>query len=207
MFLSSLTCLALSATLGTSSRVAMRATPSTGVDTARPATSSAAADTAQVPLTVEILGHMTTFWESFMREPLSVRDTGRKANQMPLPVVLSEVSGLGPPPQIKMTALNMVSMAEKFPSVAADLKQASLTSQQWNQFRRSLIIASTLDQLDKTAAPPGTSITISHESLGWKNAEFLRGHKTEFDALKASKMWFPPPPKLTSGGAPGNMNP
>lgn len=168
-----LTCLALSALAG-----------------ATPAPAARAVADSPAVLTVEALTHMTTFWASFVKEPDSIKTTGRKTNHQTLPLTIGQQQMTLP------SVVNMVAMAAKYPTVAADLKQASLTAQEWQNYREALLTAWIAQKSGAASSIPATS------ALG-KNLAFLNSHKTEFDALRATGMWFPAPPQQQGGGGGG----
>jgi hypothetical protein len=143
-------------------------------------------DTTEALLTTDALTGMTSFWTAFMQEPDSVKTTGRQANQEPLSVDI----GSGTPVQLP-GVVNMAAMATKFPSVAADLQRAHLTAQQWEQ-NRAALVAATL------AAQQG--VTPAASSLVGENMAFLQAHPQEFQALRATGMWFPKPAPQSAGG-------
>jgi hypothetical protein len=175
MMVLDLTCLALAAALGTAPQATTRA----------PAT-SVAVDSTPTLLTVDALGRMTNFYTAFMKEPPDIKNTGRKQNQEPLPVSLDLGSG-GQMAQRIQRVVNMVAMAAKFPGVATDLKNAGLTAQQWEEYRKALFEATLSVQIAKmNNSAPTPSSTVG------QNAAFLDAHQKEFDALKATGMWFPP---------------
>ncbi len=190
MLLFKMTCLALSATCGTTSSAIVPA--DSGADSV---------------LTTELLGRMTTLWTSFAKEPASVRDTGRKANQIPFTIPLTGgIAGSQPDMQLP-GVVNMAAMATKFPSVATDFKQAGLTPQQWEQARKALFAAMCIDELDKYNQQRGMKPAPANSSVLWQNITFLRTHQKEVDELKASGMWFPKPEFTTAGGNGQSLNP
>lgn len=139
-------------------------------------------------LTVEAMTSMTNFWAAFMKEPDSIKTTGRKANQEPVTIPVGKQQTNLP------GVVNMNAMAAKFPAVAADLKKAGLTSQQWEGYRAALLSAALTKQVASQAGTPD-----ANSALG-KNVAFLDAHQKEFDALKATGMWFP---QIQAGGGGG----
>jgi len=181
-----LTCLALSAALGTAS-------PQTVVR----APAVIAVDSAQSLLTVESLAGMTKFWSNFMKNTPDVRDTGRQQNQETLMIPLGKVSGVQTPPSLQTKVVNMVAMAAKFPTVAENFKQAGMTPEQWEQTRSALFSAFMTNQIDAGGKETGDG------SVLWKNVAFLRAHQTELQALQATGMYLPKVQMQAGGGGGG----
>ena len=182
MFLLNLTCLAAYATLGVTPSTAIRANPIVTTDSAP-------------LLTVDALARMTTFWAAFMQEPPAVRDTARFATQEQDTLSLDLGSTGQRPTQVKM--VNMVAMAAKYPSVAADFKKAGLTPQQWEDFRKALFAANYVGSSGPGSGNSGYTATAAKKhctlqsSVVGKNVAFLHAHQKEFDALKATQMFIP----------------
>ena len=174
MFLPQLVCLALSVVVG-ADRPSVPAADSTAATT----------DTTLVPLTVDALSHMQTFYTSILKEPDSVRI------KRPLSVSLHGVGHAGPE-QVNLPHVLDIQRSAQFSVVAADLQRADLTAQQFEQYRRSLYTARLTEQLTWSASPQSAWTHPSHPSVAWKNVEFLRAHQQEFDALMAAVMIFPP---------------
>jgi hypothetical protein len=108
---------------------------STMLGVARPASvpTVARAQMDSMPLlTTDMLARMTTFWQTFMKEPDSIRTKGRAANREEITV------SLGGQPVAIPSVVDMTAMAAKYPSVVADFKTAGLTPQQWDGYRQAL---------------------------------------------------------------------
>jgi hypothetical protein len=167
MLLLPLTCLVLSGMVDT--------TPAPAAPVA-PAAQHAAADAGPEPvLTVDMLTKMEAFWTAFMKEPSAVRTNGVKENQ-------ESVSAKNGTVDVVVPDVNIVAMAAKYPSVAADLKQAGLTAQQWESYRKEFYSAaftwSALGSSEdaRNAFPP--SSTLGHNIL------VLMSSTKEYEALK-----------------------
>ena len=137
----------------------------------------------QTRLTVDVLANMTTFWTAFLQEPDSITRAGKAAHQEQLTL------DLGGRTRLPMGVVDMVAMASAFPATAADLARAHLTAQQWEQYRAALFAA--------TLASPQAA-TSTGSSVLRQNIAFLQAHSQEFNALRATGMWFPPPPAPTN---------
>ena len=136
---------------------------------------------SDVVLTAGTLKQLTTFWTSFSQEPDSIKQTGRKAHQTPLSIT---VNAGGKEQSMSLPGVvDMASMAGKYPAVAADLKKAGLTGEQWNADRKAFLGAAVTVQVK--GSPAATS------ALG-KNVALLTSDTADFDALKKAGMWIPP---------------
>jgi hypothetical protein len=103
---------------------------------ARPAPSVV---TNAVPLlTTEVVKKMTTFWGRFMNEPDSIRKTARLAHLREVVVPVAEE-------RLSVLMVDMPALAAKYPSVAADLKEAGLTARQHDAYRIALTSARIAD--------------------------------------------------------------
>jgi hypothetical protein len=162
-------------------------------------------------LTVDALARMTAFWAAFTKEPDSIKTVGRRANQKQ--ILVSVMGQQMPLPSV----VNMVAMASKYPPVAKDLKRAGLTASQWEQYRKVLLTATLDEQIVKIAEQAGgldstkiNDLTTAEGPTPVKNVAFLHAHQKEFDALKATGMWFPQFPAQglpQTGGDAGDLNP
>ena len=142
-------------------------------------------------LTAGAMTSMTTFWTRFLQEPDSIKTAGRKANQKPLTVTAGKQ-------QVPLPGVvDMIAMAAKYPSVAADLKQAGLTAAQWEGYRQALFDADVTQQAGGGDVPANSALE--------KNIAFLKGHEKELAALKATGMWFPQAQQ--GGGGDDDLNP
>jgi hypothetical protein len=176
-----LACLALSATLGAVQPAYV------------PIVARAQMDSTPL-LTTDALSRMTTFWQTFVKEPDSIRTTGRKANQEPLTISVGQR-------QMKLPGVvNMTAMATKYPSVAADFKTAGLTPQQWDGYREALFGVTVAQATGVASGLPASS------ALG-QNIAFLQTHQTELNALQATGMWFPQVQQSQAGGGGGDLQP
>jgi len=175
--------------------LALAATVGAAPAAATPAVSAVVAD-SDVVLTVDALTQMTKFWAAFMKETPAVRDTGRAKHQKPLTVDAGSQ-------QLQLPGVvDMAAMAAAYPSVAADLKAAGLTAAQWEQYRKALVGASVAIQLAKA-----NNTTPAATTAVGKNVVFLTAHTKEFDALKATGMWFPQVQMGNGMGGGGDLDP
>jgi poly(3-hydroxybutyrate) depolymerase len=138
----------------------------------------AATDTARdVLLTPEALTAMTTFWQRFMREPDSIRTTGRKAHQKQVRV---RIGGQ----HVLLPMMDMPAMAAGYPSVASDLQQAGLTAAQEDAYRVALASASMTQRLH--------AADVSASSALAKNIAVLQANLQRWRTLSATKIWITP---------------
>jgi hypothetical protein len=140
----------------------------------------AAADSDPV-LTVKALNQMTAFWGSFMKEPDSVKGAGSVAQQED--PTLSRVTMSIGQQGVSVIKVNMIALAAKYPSVAADLEKAGLTAQQEEAYRVALIRVKFTHMAGTTAG------TIADSSVLGKNMAFWKEHDKEFSELDATEMW------------------
>jgi hypothetical protein len=129
-------------------------------------------------LSSDVMTKMTTFWTSFAQEPDSIRVTARRAtlHEVVVPVGTAK-------PIIWMS--DMVALAKKYPSVAADLKKAGMTAEQEQAYRVALISAQVSKSTgDEPGAPEANSVAA-------KNLEFLNGHLDEFRTLREAGIAHP----------------
>ncbi len=130
---------------------------------------SAATD---IVLTDTILGKMSTFWTRFKKaDQDSTRKIVLSAYQKELPLLIG---------QERVFAYDMVNLpaiASKYAWVAADLKQAGLTLQQEEDYRRAFIGARATKVAGSAAGTiPATSVT-------GQNLAFLNAHENQFNIL------------------------
>jgi predicted esterase len=130
-------------------------------------------------LTTEALTQMTTFWTSFMKEPDSIRTAARRAH---LREVVVPVGNELP----SVLFVNIASLAAIYPSVAADLKDAGLTSEQQDAYRVALLGAIVTGSVGRVAG------TIDTTSVLGRNIAFMKAHKNEFKSLAATEIWNTP---------------
>lgn len=150
--------------------------------------------TDSVPvLTADALTKMTNFWAAFMKESPAIRDTARKQHQKPL-TIPSDAATTGRATIQMQGVVDMIGMANKYPTVASDLKNSGLTAQQWDQYRAALLSAYLTSKLAKST--PATTSVVG------QNVAFLAAHPKEFAALQATGMWFP---AIQQGGMGGGM--
>ena len=147
----------------------------------------------QARLTVDALANMTTFWTAFLQEPDSIKTAGRVAHQEQLLLDLGGRNRFQMP-----SVVDMVALARAFPATAADLVRAHLTAEEWEQYRAALFAA--------MLAPPQAA-TSTASSVLQQNITFLQAHPQEFNALRATGMWFPQAPAPTPVPAPGQAAP
>jgi predicted esterase len=149
-------------------------------------------------LTVDALTKMTTFWTRFQREPGAIRDAGRMAHQVLVPLAL----GAEP---ASVIAMDMRAMAAAYPSVATDLQVAGLTAAQETAYRTAILrvgfawaarIASQTAGLDPDGdlsdLQLGKSlpfVPIAPASVLGQNLAFRQAHEREFAELESTGMW------------------
>ena len=134
-----------------------------------------AADSDPV-LTADAIVKMTTFWSSFMQEPDSIATTARKANQEYITMSIGQMP-------VTVVKTNMIAMAAKYPSVAADLSKAGLTAQQEEAYRAAII------RVGFTRLAGETAGSVAETSVLGKNLALRVSHPEEFKALSATGMW------------------
>ena len=85
-------------------------------------------------LTAKALTRLTAFWASFAKEQDSIRTTARREylREVAVPVGNERSSAI---------MVDMSALAARYPSVAADLKQAGLTAKQHDAYRVALLSA------------------------------------------------------------------
>jgi hypothetical protein len=115
-------------------------------------------------LTPEAVKQLTAFWTSFGKEPDSIIHAGRRA-------VLHEVAVPVAKEQAVAWITDMSALAAKYPSVAADLKQAGLTGQQHDAYRVALLSAMVLQGAGDGAG------AVDPNSTAAKNLAFLDAHQ------------------------------
>lgn len=164
--------------------------PAARIEAARERLSQA--DTTQVLLTPDALTRMASFWTTFLQEPPAIRDTARYQTQ----ARLSLVWGSGPQSRFHTVAVDWLTLAVQYPSVAEDFKRVGLTPEAWRQLRRSLFTATLIDRM--TQGAPQSEMQAAKpdpRSVAWQNVEFLRTHPKELDALVARGFTLPKPEK------------
>jgi hypothetical protein len=159
-----LTCLVLSGMVGT--------TPATVAY----ANQRVVADT-EPELTPSVLTKMATFWTAFMKEPVAIRTDGVKANQEKISVRNGTL-------QVVVMGANIVAMAAKYPSVAADLKQAGLTALEWESYRKEFYSAAF--SWSALGSQEDAGMEIRPDSPLGYNIVVLMRSKKEYEALKAT---------------------
>ncbi|HXC25534.1 MAG TPA: hypothetical protein VNU46_06425 [Gemmatimonadaceae bacterium] len=188
-----LTCLVLAAALGTApSRDTLGAT-----DTISPADAY-----APVPLTVDALTRMTTFWTLFRQEPPAISDTARATYHTILGYETNDWTHRnmtclaveeGSERRVRVvadcfqpdsfTVVDMVALAAHEPAVAADLTRAHLTAVHWEQLRRALYFAVLVVTADTSVASLDGGIEA--------NLRFVQSHRPDLQRLQAAGMWLP----------------
>jgi hypothetical protein len=134
-------------------------------------------------LTVDALTRMTTFWASLkkkkedvvLRKDESVENRKSKLWYGSEHFVDARAYSL----------MDMVVIAAKYPSVAVHLQQAGLTAKQWDDYDTALWSALLTDE-SLEHAPDGVVPTAVQVA----NIRFLKDHLKEFNALRATGMWY-----------------
>jgi hypothetical protein len=132
-------------------------------------------------LTADALTRMTSFWSNFKKEPDSIysarsKDPFRKDDQV------SVGSHSSPFEHVHISAI-----ADKYPSVAADLKQAGLTAPQFNGYYMALVSA--LNTQTELAQYPADS--VGPTPVEQQNIAFIKAHLKEVTALKSNGLYLP----------------
>jgi len=130
-------------------------------------------------LTDEALTRMITFWTRLMREPDSLWQDSREAHQGQLTVLV------GSQPVWFIDMVDIPALAARYPSVAADLQQAGLTTRKEEEYRAALLSAGATMRADSA----GGAGTVKATSVLGNNVAFLRAHLAAFEALKKTPMW------------------
>jgi len=169
--------------------------------------------TKSVPLlTTEVVKKMTIFWNRFRDEADSIRTTARLAH---LREVAVPVGG----ERVSVLMMDMPALASKYPSVAADLKEAGLTAQEHDTYRVALVsavignftvhgpvfsgshmdqsrlppgVGKILDSLDRLDSRGKSPVFIDTASVQGKNLEFVATHKDIIQELRSTHMWGTP---------------
>lgn len=144
-------------------------------------------------LTVKAVNKMTAFWTAFQREPDSIKKDARRAH-------LREVAMPTPAEApVSIWMANMAALAARYPSVAADLKQAGLTARAHDAYRLALATTQYIwpatQVNDFHGMATGAQIlvkAVAANSILEKNLEFMRAHPDELEALEKTKMWETP---------------
>lgn len=169
--------------------------------TSTPAARAVVADPLPL-LTADALTRLTAFWTGFAKESDSIRTTARRAHLREVVVPVAEER-----PSVWL--MDVAALAARYPSVAADLRQAGLTAQQHDDYRLALISAVIVKHAkDQVGAVAATSL------LG-KNVAFVEAHPDELAALERAGIDDPDRvhqaadadsyPKLTDAAAPLGM--
>ena len=146
------------------------------VPTATPA--RGVADSTSV-LTVDALTRMATFWTAFTKEPPAIRDTARALHAEAIPMTIGTF-------QVQLGVVDMIALATTYPSVAADLRHAGLTAQQWTSDRGALFQA-----LLASNPQYGVSTSLPKTSSLAQNLALLKSNPQALQRLKATGMWLP----------------
>ena len=147
-------------------------------------------------LTEDVLKRLTLFWTRYVKEPDSIQTAGAKALSSTL-----HLHAAGYQDDFAYNDIvDMIKMAQKYPSVAEDLKQAGLTAYQFEQYRNAIIVATVTANLasysvasngpvNKLAqAPPATTVV-------GKNMAFVHTHAEQLTKLaQAGSGMVPMPP-------------
>jgi hypothetical protein len=121
-------------------------------------------------LTTDVVKRLTTFWTRFAAEPDSIRTVARRAH-------LREVAVPVGSEQVTVPLMDLAALAAQYPSVAADLAQASLTAEQHDVARVALLsaMATSVAGEGVAAAAAGSVVT--------QNLAFFDAHQDKIDEL------------------------
>ncbi|HXC24315.1 MAG TPA: hypothetical protein VNU46_00260 [Gemmatimonadaceae bacterium] len=133
-----------------------------------------------VPLTVDALNRLTTFWSLFLHEPNRYPEWLKHQRTYIVAIPTSTGQRLA---TTKFRGLNMVTMAAAYPSIAADLKKAGLTPTQWNTFRNAVLGAAYTEDLEQQGA--GTPIPYA---VVQRNIALLHAHQAAYENFKAGML-------------------
>ena len=169
-------------------------------------------------LTADALTHFVQFWTSFMQEPASIRTTWNiymnPDSTMLRQTELHEVSLPVGHERASVWMTDMSALAARYPSVAADLKNAGLTAEQHDAYRLALLSAMTTQSVNAQAgdvlgaaqfqalaqsfgAPPladptPVALPVDSASVLGRNMAFLEAHQDELSALETLQVWDTP---------------
>ena len=127
-----------------------------------------------------------------MEEPDSIKTNARRpfVREVLFPVGKERISSL---------MVDMAAFADKYPSVAAALKEAKLTPQQHDAIRAALASAFIYQYGIETGAEHQAGADSVRAFLGIdpasalaKNLEFISTHPDELASLEAAEMWQTP---------------
>jgi hypothetical protein len=125
----------------------------------------------QVPaLTTEVMRKMTAFWTRFAQEPDSIRLTARRRYLHETIINFGQQR-----PVVWMT--DMQAFAGKYPTVAADFKNAGLTAKEHDDYKIALISAMVAGEAEGEVGAIDPASTLA------KNIAFLAAHPEEGDKL------------------------
>ena len=152
-------------------------------------------DTTHGLLTPGLLHRLAEFWTVLLHEPDSIRAAGRQTYHEQLDLTIPAIGGRSwqvPP----MSVVDMVALAQHFPSVATALEHVHLTPAEWTADRRALFTAVLTDQLAQAMGYPPSPIpaSLGTSDIIWQNVAFLRAHPSDLAEVRASGMRIPPLP-------------
>ena len=133
-------------------------------------------------LTVDALKRMTDFGVLFMKEPDSIKNSAWESTTKRV-ALTTDLASAGMS-QKEDVIQDIVALATKYPSIAADLKQAGLTAPQWEAYRNAILGASYTAQAAKRKG-----VTPALTSAVGKNVAFLKTHQTTLNKLDRAHLW------------------
>jgi hypothetical protein len=123
-----------------------------------------------------------------MAEPDSIRATAREGHYLDLSPYLTNpdmeyiTMAIGRMP-VTVVKTNMIALAAKYPTVAADLAAVGLTARQEDAYRDAVIRVVFTHLAGKLAGPIRTGSVLE------KNLAFLAAQPKAFDAIAHTGMW------------------
>lgn len=148
-------------------------------------------------LTLATLTRLATFATHFRQEPDSIRVIGAQFTPAPGSIqsvdhetTRESMTWYVGREQESYTVVDMVVLAGTFPTVAADLAQAGLTAQQWEEDRLALYSACMPLEWSWLGAK-GEVMTLPETAVLRKNMHFLETHPQALKALRAAGMRCP----------------
>ena len=130
-------------------------------------------------LTADALTRLMTFWTAFAKENDTVQAVRLDGFGSPHALAVLDTVYSGSRINRAELVQNMIALAARYPSVAADLTQAGLTSQRYQ------VIFATLLTTCRTANGMAWGNPVTPTPRQAKNIAFLKAHPREFDALFA----------------------
>jgi predicted esterase len=135
-------------------------------------------------LTADALRRWTVFWERFLAEPPSIRDTARLATLKSVRTIVGRES-------VTLLMMDLPALAAEYSSVAADLKAAGLTAQQAEAYRVALLSAWTTIEVQGVGEPYGpmaNALVVTPTSVLGRNIAFLTAQAGLVDTLRHQKL-------------------